>query len=52
MVEGYEWVFIICIASLAFGGLTVAYEVYLTVKARRGRRAELRHRRPGPPRRA
>ena len=40
MVEGYEWVFVICYASVAFGGLMAVHEVYLTIADRRSRRAD------------
>lgn len=35
MVEGYEWVFLICYASLALGGLMVLYEIYAAIMERR-----------------
>ena len=40
MVEGYEWVFFISFASVAFGGLMAVYEVYLTISDRRSRRED------------
>jgi hypothetical protein len=32
MAEGFEWVFIVSYASLAFAGLMAAYEIYLMIK--------------------
>lgn len=51
MAPGYEWVFLICYATMAFGGVLLVREAYVMIQEYRERRTDRRHR-PGPPRRA
>jgi hypothetical protein len=37
MVEGYEWVFVICFVSMAVAGMMVLYEIYSAVARRLSR---------------
>lgn len=50
MVEGYEWVFVICFASMVLGGLAVLHEVYFVIRERRAREVSSRHTRNPSPR--
>lgn len=53
MVEGYEWVFIICFVSMALGGLMALYEVHSAINKRRSQgRTRDSSSRPEPPARA
>ncbi len=46
MADGYEWVFLICYANLALGGLMVLRELYAMILEHRDARAGKReHRR-------
>jgi 4-hydroxybenzoate polyprenyltransferase len=53
MAPGYEWVFLICYATMAFGGVLLVREAYVMILEYRERRVDRqdRRQRPGPPRR-